>query len=268
MCSLYYLTLLYMSIPDKPLIACHRGIMAEAQENTEDGIKLAVDYKLDIVDLDIMVTNAGEIVCSHDENVNYLVDGHQDCFIKTLSRDDIAKLQISDTVYYGTQTMKYKTKNKFCFLDEVFTKYCDNIIFWLDIKEPSYRPWHGTCQAAVTISNFIIKNKKYVNRMIIGSTNPFVIYYIRKRLKSYDFYKDLVIGNDYGPTRTCMINLALKSGFLEWLFSYNFIGAGRDYVTQKFIDSTNKRNIKLMPYAWNKGEEMQYKNVWWYLVQY
>lgn len=251
-----------------PLIACHRGIMKEFQENTADGIVRAIEYKINIVDLDVMVTKYGDIVCSHDENVKDLIIGHQDCFIKTLTKEEISKLIIDDKVYNGDKIIEYKTKNRFCFLDDVFKLYSSDIMFWIDIKDKDYRPWKGKCLTADVIANFVINNSDKVKQMIIGSTNPFVIYYIRKRLKKFDFYKDLVIGCDYGPTKTCILNLVIKSGFMEWLLGYNFVAAGRDYITQKFIDSRNKKNIKVMPYVWVPDERVEFTNLHWYLVEY
>lgn len=57
-----------------PLVSCHRGVMNETQENTEDGIVAAIRRGIPIIDLNVMVTRYGDLVCNHDDNIrDYLV---------------------------------------------------------------------------------------------------------------------------------------------------------------------------------------------------
>ena len=114
-----------------PLKACHRGIMSAAPENTEPAIQAAVG-KAEILDLDLMVTNQGEILCAHDEKLNELdpkLDGRA---IRALSRAEIKKINIGADLPYTRDGKRvdqhYAGVTKYCFLDEVFDKYSSQIM--------------------------------------------------------------------------------------------------------------------------------------------
>ena len=247
-----------------PLSAAHRGISSLAQENTETGIILSIEKKVDIIDLDIMSTNDGNIVLCHDENVKDMVVGHKDTFIKTLKRAEIAKLVIAKE----TGTGKYNTTNHFSFLDEVFDKYLDRIIFWLDIKDSNYRPWQSQCQIATLLADFLGSRKDKLKRVIVSSTNPFVIIAFRKLVQQQNFLDKLTFGFDYGINDTCCISCIVWSKIFENCYGSNYVTMSKSLLTQNKINDYKNRDIKVMPYAYPKGTSPPFENIYGYLMDY
>jgi glycerophosphoryl diester phosphodiesterase len=234
------------------LTCCHRGIMSKVQENTDSGIQLSIEQKIDIIDLDVMVTNNGDIICNHDENVKDYVVGHQDTMIKTLTKDQIRNLVIDKEVYYPSGNIKYENTNKFAFLDEVFDKYIDKIIFWIDIKDSNYRPWQaGPCRTAVFLNNFLKTKLNKLHRVIVSSTNPFVVTALRSLAISDNYYHQLTIGFDYGMSDSCWIGLTFWTSIAERLYNTNYITTGSDKFNQSDVDSCNRRGIKVIYYGNN-----------------
>ena len=247
-----------------PLKACHRGIVSEVQENTKDGIALAIKLGVDMIDLDVLATNDNNMVLSHDSNVKDLVIGHKDTFIKTLSREEVKKLVI-DTEIGST---KYKSTNHFSFLDEVFDIYVEKIIFWIDIKEPDYRPWQGECKIAPILAQFLADRQDKLNRVIISSTNPFVMIAVRRCAKQKKILNKLTFGFDYGLTNAWYIRFAIWSGLLEKIFGSNYVTMDGNLLTQERINQYVKNNIKVMPYCYSKGSTQPFMNIYGYLMDY
>jgi glycerophosphoryl diester phosphodiesterase len=61
--------------PDRPLYIGHRGARALSDENTLEGLKLAVELEVDMIEFDIQRTGDGVFVLMHDETVNRTTDG-------------------------------------------------------------------------------------------------------------------------------------------------------------------------------------------------
>src|SRR5438034_6998268 len=63
-----------MSAPvrPRPRTVGHRGASALAPENTLRSIELAIDFGLDLVEVDVYLSRDGELVAIHDEDLKRL----------------------------------------------------------------------------------------------------------------------------------------------------------------------------------------------------
>ncbi|WP_228236275.1 glycerophosphodiester phosphodiesterase [Allomuricauda sp. M10] len=59
----------------KPLVIGHRGAMGHETENTLASIQKAMDFGVDMIEIDVFKIKSGEIVVFHDEDVSRLSNG-------------------------------------------------------------------------------------------------------------------------------------------------------------------------------------------------
>lgn len=55
---------------EKTLVVAHRGAASEAPENTMAALRLALEQQCNAIELDIHLTQDGEIVVCHDETLD------------------------------------------------------------------------------------------------------------------------------------------------------------------------------------------------------
>lgn len=78
----------------KPLVIAHRGASGEAPENTMAAFRLAHEQGADGIELDIFLTTDGEVVVTHDENLERLTGRDmetQKAFLAELRQLDFGK---------------------------------------------------------------------------------------------------------------------------------------------------------------------------------
>jgi len=254
--------------------ACHRGIVSKYQENTEDGIKEAIRQKFDIIDLDVMITQNGDMVCSHDKNVKDFVVGHQDTMIQSMTKDQIKNLVIDKEIIYSDSVMKYDTTNKFCFLEDVFDKYIDDIVIWIDIKgteilQPYYCLPFLKCfsccddQSAEILNNFLKTRKDKLHRVIVSSSNHL---FVRKFIKlvQKDGYRDKInICFDFGDNTYNKILVDIDA--IEEIYKPQYIAIERTLATQMRIDEFVNKGIKMIIYSYSPDGKLDFENVDTYL---
>jgi glycerophosphoryl diester phosphodiesterase len=263
-------------------ITSHRGDMSVGMENSELAIAASAARGDKIEDIDVMVTNYGDLVLSHDDNIKDFLG--QDYLIKEHSRNEIKALNLLKDISYGggVRVYHYADTPKFAFLDEVFDKYCQQIIFWLDIKERQYRlEYNPPNDPANVLDNYLQKiaarstpGQCKLNRIIISSTNPAIVIAIAKLAKQHGYFDQLTIGLDYSSDNAYWNRLALESGLYENAFGFNFMAAGRSILTQKIIDERRakhqdpNRPFIIIPYAWDTADPKDVDSNGLYKVEY
>ena len=85
-------------------IIAHRGASFYAPENTMSAFKLAMEYGVDGIEMDVHVTKDGKIVVIHDDTTGRT--GTQNLEIKTNDLETLKKVDVGswfDTKYQGEQ---------------------------------------------------------------------------------------------------------------------------------------------------------------------
>lgn len=80
------------------LLIGHRGTPAYAAENTLSSFRKAVDFGLDMIELDIYVCATGELVVMHDDRINRTTNGKGFVFTKTLEELKTYTVMGEDTI--------------------------------------------------------------------------------------------------------------------------------------------------------------------------
>lgn len=264
---------------DLPLKACHRGIMSEAQENTEPAIRAAIG-RADILDLDVMVTQHGDIVCAHDEKLNELDPNLDGRSLRSLGREEIRKIRIGTHIPYtraGRQMdQQYRSETGFAFLDEVFDPYIHQIIFWLDIKNRAYSPLSRDRDVEV-LDEFLKSRQSVLDRVIISSTNPFIVAALADRAGKHGYLHKLTLGFDYGDDPFSRFAFeGAKSGIQ---YGFNFMAVARENLVdgqgspaggQALIDELLRRNpgLKVLVYSYVPMQTPAFKHIYSYMIEY
>ncbi|NND78955.1 MAG: glycerophosphodiester phosphodiesterase [Maribacter sp.] len=63
------------NMKEKPLIIGHRGAMGHETENTMASIQMALDLKVDMIEIDVFRIKTGEVAVFHDQYVDRLANG-------------------------------------------------------------------------------------------------------------------------------------------------------------------------------------------------
>jgi glycerophosphoryl diester phosphodiesterase len=80
----------------RPRTVGHRGASALAPENTLRAIEVAIEFRLDLVEVDVYLSRDGEVVVIHDENLGRVAGRHEavaDLTAAELARVDLGQGQ-------------------------------------------------------------------------------------------------------------------------------------------------------------------------------
>jgi len=187
-----------VQVADRPLIIAHRGFGNHGPDNGISAVRLAIDHRLDGVDLDAQLTADGELVIFHDATVDRLTDGSgaiEDLTLEELKRFDMGST--FDPKYAGEQIVTFGE-----LLDEVDGK----IRVIVEIKSGGVAD-EGLERIAVDE----IRKRDAYDYVILSSFNPFVLYRIKKLdpdVMTMFIFRDI---EPYDPTQYRNIPFFLKN---------------------------------------------------------
>ena len=148
-----------------PTIMAHRGMKMVSPENTIASYQEAVDIGFTALELDILQTKDGELICSHNFDLERETNGHGWIHQSSLS-------QLED-VQTGVYSHPSKTQSMPRFLDALDT-IPKNIFLNIEIKTHSLFDLSTANSVKEMIKNGIIKHT-----FIISSFHPIVVAYLR-----------------------------------------------------------------------------------------
>jgi glycerophosphoryl diester phosphodiesterase len=156
-----------------PFFISHRGFKAVYPENTINAFKHAEEVGFHWIELDVVVTKDGHVVCSHNFDLEKETDGFG--YINSLNRSDV------NSVNQGDRT-KSSGNFKIPGLIDVFKKINKSTRVNIEVKSP-YATDLSTARALSKIMDMLPQE-----RLIISSFNPFVILYFKV------MHRDVVTG--------------------------------------------------------------------------
>jgi len=154
-----------LSSKDSPLIMAHRGIKMNSPENTISSYKEAIDAGFDALELDILQTKDGELICSHNFDLERESNG-----IGLAQHTNYKKLKNIQTGVYthpqNTQTIAR--------LQDVLDEIPKNIFLNIEIKTHSL----FDLSASKTLGK-LFKRSGIQHSFMVSSFNPVVVAYFR-----------------------------------------------------------------------------------------
>jgi len=148
-----------------PLFIGHRGMVNLAPENTLSSYQAALDLGYPSVEMDVVPTKDGQIVCSHNFDLERESDG--DGWIDEIRFDNLKR--VNTGIYSHPNHL-----GRFNKLLEICAQLPEEIIINLEIK--SHSVWH--IRHALSVAR-MIKSREIKQQVIVSSFNPFVIWAIK-----------------------------------------------------------------------------------------
>ena len=138
----------------------HRGLLHHAPENTLQGFRAALDAGLSSVEIDVLRTKDGKIVCTHNFDLERETDGSGYINYKTLSELE----RINAAATWPNAVAKIPT------LESVLVQLPKECGVNIEIKTRRLMDWSTPIEVLK-----IIKKFKIQNNVIISSFNPIVL---------------------------------------------------------------------------------------------
>ena len=150
-----------------PLLFAHRGCSGKAPENTMSAFKLARDYGIEGIELDVRKCGTGEIIVFHDPDFRRI--GGLGRNVDETPWKDIQSLDA------GSWAGRTYEKEKIPLLTDVLTCFGDRFIYDIEIKHKERHP--DTLEKELLD---IIRDFNLAGRCLVSSFNPFSIRKIRE----------------------------------------------------------------------------------------
>ena len=150
---------------DKPIYLGHRGDRLNYPENTIASYRSAIEKGFDGVELDVMMTKDGKLVCSHNFDLERETDGNG--FIDEINYQDLANVKA------GRQFSSEKQQSIPLFLDVVKILPKD-VILNIEIKAR----YAFDLKTAIAVAR-LIKAKEITQKIIVSSFNPLAIRMVK-----------------------------------------------------------------------------------------
>lgn len=115
---------------ERPLLFAHRGLSSEAPENTMAAFRLARDYGVQGIELDIHLTKDGKIVVIHDGSTARTSPGSA-LTVEAGSYAELAKLDVG-----SWKDARYSSE-RIPLLSEVLEEFAPAMYFDIEIKAPT-----------------------------------------------------------------------------------------------------------------------------------
>lgn len=161
----------------------HRGLTINYPENTINAYMDGIENGFNAIELDVVRSKDGELICSHNLELEVETNGHG--YFKDYTIEELKKIKTG--VYsHPNRTQGVST------LKEVFKAVPRNVFLNIEIKTESWLDLDS-----VRILNKYRKQGLIKHNYLVSTFNPFVVFYIRHftRLKRVGFliaYRDWV----------------------------------------------------------------------------
>ena len=148
-----------------PMMIAHRGIKINSPENTISAYREAVNMGFKAIEMDVISTKDGSVVCSHNHDLERETNGEG--WLHQMSATEIEQIET------GVFSHPENRKNIPSLLD-VVRSIPANIRLNIEIKFDGVFDL-STARALARM----IKAKKIPHKILVSSFNPFIVLYVR-----------------------------------------------------------------------------------------
>ena len=149
---------------NRPLWFAHRGASTTAPENTISAFTQAVKNGMPALEIDVVRTSDGVLLCSHNFDLEWKTDSNG--YIDEMSYNEIID---ADTALNWNSKKEGLPK-----LKETLRVVPQHVRLNIEIKSRSFND-----VSAVRDVIKLIKGEDFINRTIVSSFNPLVIWYVK-----------------------------------------------------------------------------------------
>jgi glycerophosphoryl diester phosphodiesterase len=205
----------------KPLWFAHRGALLQHPENTLSSYKYAIAAGIPAIEMDVLSTKDGVVVCSHNFDLERKTDGF----------GYIHHMDFHDLHLRNTASNSNNTHERIYTLEEVFNALDNEILINVEIK--THR-WFDIKTAYNTVK--IINKTRKINRTIISSFNPLTLWAVKK------FNKKI-------PTGWIFQNRELLP--LIFIARPDFIHPRVDIITKDLLSYAKRKRVRINAWTIN-----------------
>ena len=204
-----------------PFFISHRGYKSNYPENTIESYKAAEESGFKWVELDVVTTNDGHILCTHNFDLERETNGLG--YFHKINKRDVNPVNVVDK-------NRIVTGSRVPSLISVFNELHHNTKVNIEIKAPRAFDF-STARALIRVLPDLP-----IERILVSSFNPFVIAYLRlknKRLITGFLYQNL----EY-----------------EWLINWihpSYIHPRADLIDESILKYKNERNLGIAAWTVN-----------------
>ncbi len=203
---------------DSPLNFAHRGASYEAPENTLAAFLLAAELGADGVELDVQLSQDGEVVVIHDLNLESSTNGSGPVRERTLAElKDLDAGSWFDPGYAGQQVPT---------LQEVIDAVGHRLLLNIELKTLSLKD-DGLVAEVVRI----IEDNHLLDRVIVSSFNPIALRRVKR------LYPWIRIGLLYAPD----LPLPLRHPWARHLLELDALHPHHSLVDQRYLRWARER---------------------------
>lgn len=222
---------------DRLLVLGHRGAPSQAPENTLPGFQLAFDAGLDGIELDVMETADGDLVVTHDYDLEWHTDGTG--FIHESTADTISRVNAAHRwkpEYSHTPLPS---------LEDVLKILPDHAIINIELKTLNW--FHPGFERKVLD---LVQQHDLETRTIISSFNPFSLMKVRR------LAPDIAVG--YIWRRDTKVPWYLRKPYLINLVHPHFLHPQAYLATPQLVRKAHKRGMKVNVWTINNRPLIDY----------
>lgn len=221
------------------LIIAHRGASGNAPENTLASVRLALEQKADMIEIDVFLSKDDQIVVMHDQKVDRTTNGQG--YIENLTLKEVKQL---DAGSWFAKTFKGE---KIPTLPEVLHVVEGKAKLLIEIKKSG----REIAQKVATL----IHQQKASSWCVIQSFDPLVIENLNA-MKSTIEKHQLVIGN-LPLLLPYHYNKRLSSGNIYQYRTVQSINPMYLFTTKKVVDKIHQQKQKVVVWTVNQSQDME-----------
>ena len=229
----------YSTYNTKALIIAHRGASGQAPENTLAAIKLALEQKADMIEIDVFLTKDGHLVVLHDETVNRTTNGQGS--IDSLTLAEAKKLDAGSWFSSQYQGEKIPT------LDEVLQLVQGKAQLLIEIKKSG----RNISQKV----NDLVKAHKASKWCVVQSFDPKVAIHLRELGSPLEKHQ-LVLGN-FPLFLPYHYNKKLGKGKITQYKKVEAINTMYLFTTKNVIDQIHKQKQRIFVWTVNQPKDIR-----------
>ncbi|MFC1550607.1 glycerophosphodiester phosphodiesterase [Candidatus Neomarinimicrobiota bacterium] len=212
-----------------PIIFGHRGALHNAPENTLEAYQSAIKKGLSALEIDIVSTCDGEIVCSHNFDLERESDGYG--FIDEIKYKDLSVVNFGINKFSGQVA-------KIVRLEKVLKIIPENVLLNIEIKTISFFDLKPLFRL-----NRLIKKNAQNRKIMVSSFNPLVVLLVK-------YMNRRII--------TAMIFETLNHFYLVNFVHPDCINMEAGLLNQKFINWAKKRHLRIGAWTVNTKSAIQW----------
>ncbi|MDP6578803.1 MAG: glycerophosphodiester phosphodiesterase family protein [Candidatus Marinimicrobia bacterium] len=205
-----------------PLLMGHRGSPKARPENTSLSFNHAVESGLSAVEIDVIATRDGRIVCSHNHDLERETDGFG--YVHEMGYDDLRRIDA------GIKYLKF-SPTPIPLLEEVIDELPGDTFLNIEVK--TAKPF-GLRTADLLVK--LIREKNFQNRVVVSSFHPFVIWRVK--------FLDKGIPTAYIWSNQLVPKILRKPWFIN-LVHPDMLNPEAHLVTENLVSYAHRKGMRL-----------------------